>query len=113
MNCEVAMKQASEHPLDAAARVVGGRNSLAQRLDISVAAIGNWKKRGATPIEHCVPIERATNGAVTRKDLRPDDWAAIWPELAISAPIHPVPSVERSFSATDAVAQPQQGAAHA
>jgi len=30
------------------------------------------------------------------------------PQLAISAPIHPVPSVERSFSATDAVAQPQQ-----
>jgi DNA-binding transcriptional regulator YdaS (Cro superfamily) len=34
------------------------------------------------PIERCVPIERATNGAVTRKDLRPDDWQEIWPELA-------------------------------
>jgi DNA-binding transcriptional regulator YdaS (Cro superfamily) len=37
------------------------------------------------PIERCVPIERATAGAVTRKDLRPDDWAAIWPELAQAA----------------------------
>lgn len=27
-------------------------------------------------------IERATNGAVTRRDLRPDDWHLIWPELA-------------------------------
>ncbi|MNF93491.1 hypothetical protein D3C84_761700 [compost metagenome] len=27
-------------------------------------------------------IEHATGGAVTRKDLRPDDWAKIWPELA-------------------------------
>jgi DNA-binding transcriptional regulator YdaS (Cro superfamily) len=27
-------------------------------------------------------IERATNGLVTRRDLRPDDWKAIWPELA-------------------------------
>lgn len=34
------------------------------------------------PIERCVPIERATDGAVTRRDLRPDDWADIWPELA-------------------------------
>lgn len=31
--------------------------------------------------EYCVAIERATAGAVTRKDLRPEDWAAIWPEL--------------------------------
>lgn len=29
-------------------------------------------------------IERATNGVVTRKQLRPDDWPLIWPELADS-----------------------------
>ncbi len=29
----------------------------------------------------CTKIERATNGQVTRKDLRPDDWHLIWPEL--------------------------------
>lgn len=34
------------------------------------------------PAERCVPIERATGGAVTRKDLRPDDWYEIWPELS-------------------------------
>ena len=27
-------------------------------------------------------IERATNGVVSRRDLRPDDWRVIWPELA-------------------------------
>lgn len=31
--------------------------------------------------ELCVAIEQATNGKVTRKELRPDDWQAIWPEL--------------------------------
>jgi hypothetical protein len=31
--------------------------------------------------EYCVAIERATEGKVSRRDLRPDDWAAIWPEL--------------------------------
>ena len=34
------------------------------------------------PPEHCVSIEQATGGAVTRRDLRPNDWQAIWPELA-------------------------------
>lgn len=29
-----------------------------------------------------VAIERESRGAVTRKDLRPDDWHEIWPELA-------------------------------
>lgn len=69
------------HPLDAAAQLVGGRGALAQLLGVSIAAVGNWKSRGV-PLEHCVPIERATEGAVTRRDLRPDDWQAIWPELA-------------------------------
>ena len=26
-------------------------------------------------------IEQATNGHVTRRELRPDDWWQIWPEL--------------------------------
>ena len=38
----------------------------------------------------CVSIERATGGAVTRRDLRPDDWARIWPELADGAGAIPV-----------------------
>lgn len=36
----------------------------------------------------CVAIERESHGGVSRKDLRPDDWAANWPELAAAtAPI--------------------------
>jgi len=31
---------------------------------------------------YCHAIERATDGLVTRKDLRPNDWQQIWPELA-------------------------------
>ena len=33
----------------------------------------------------CVRIEQVTGGKVTRRDLRPDDWAAIWPELTQAA----------------------------
>lgn len=35
--------------------------------------------------EICVAIEQASHGVVTRKDLRPDDWASIWPELVDAA----------------------------
>lgn len=34
------------------------------------------------PPARCVAIEKATGGVVTRRDLRPDDWMKIWPELA-------------------------------
>ena len=71
------------HPVDLASSLAGGREKLARTLGISVAAVGNWKLRGV-PFEKCVAIERATQGAVTRRDLRPDDWQEIWPELAAS-----------------------------
>lgn len=29
----------------------------------------------------CVAIEQQTGGKVTRKDMRPDDWLLLWPEL--------------------------------
>jgi len=57
-------------------RVAIGVNSDAQ--------IRQWQHgyadRKPSP-EYCVAIEVATAGAVTRRDLRPDDWHRIWPEL--------------------------------
>ncbi|MBP0047674.1 helix-turn-helix domain-containing protein [Marinobacterium sp. AK62] len=29
-------------------------------------------------------IEKETFGSVTRKQLRPDDWRVIWPELSVA-----------------------------
>lgn len=37
------------------------------------------------PAQYCPAIERETRGAVTRRDLRPEDWHRIWPELIDSA----------------------------
>jgi DNA-binding transcriptional regulator YdaS (Cro superfamily) len=59
---------------------------LAERIGAkSDAQIRQWQHgyadRKPGP-EYCVAIERETGGKVTRKDLRPDDWQAIWPELA-------------------------------
>ncbi|MEY2686583.1 MAG: hypothetical protein RL375_781 [Pseudomonadota bacterium] len=81
MEYEKSSQQDLPHALDRAAVAVGGRVNLSQVLDVTLGALGNWKTRGV-PIERCYSIERATNGAVTRKDLRPDDWHEIWPELA-------------------------------
>lgn len=38
---------------------------------------------------NCSAIEKATCGKVTRRDLRPDDWHLIWPELVTDD--HPAP----------------------
>lgn len=65
-----------------AVEVVGGVSRLAEMVGVSSSAPSMWKARGRVPVEHCAAIERATGGAVTRRELRPDDWAAIWPELA-------------------------------
>ena len=61
---------------------VGGLTALSNAIGISPAYA--WQlKVGMRPLKpaHCVAIERATGGAVTRKDLRPHDWKDIWPEL--------------------------------
>ena len=71
---------AVEHPVDKAARLLGGRPAMAGQLEVSVSAIGNWKTRGV-PFEVCPAIERLTDRQVMRYDLRPDDWADMWPEL--------------------------------
>ncbi len=34
------------------------------------------------PPAAAVSIERATNSEVSRQELRPSDWEAIWPELS-------------------------------
>jgi len=41
------------------------------------------------PFERCTAIEVATDGAVTRRDLRPLDWHEHWPELVDAD--HPAP----------------------
>ena len=33
--------------------------------------------------EMCSAIELESAGSVTRKDLRPNDWPLIWPELVV------------------------------
>lgn len=64
---------------------------LAELIDIkNVQQVRQWQhgygNRLPSP-ENCLAIERATDGVVTRKDLRPDDFFKIWPDLVIDATV--------------------------
>ena len=86
------------HPIDEAARIVGSQAALAAHLSVTRGAVNQWKDRGrGVPLEHCAAIEKATAGAVTRRDLRPDDWHRIWPELITDE--HPAPEQEPAKAA--------------
>jgi DNA-binding transcriptional regulator YdaS (Cro superfamily) len=69
---------------------------------VPIVLISQWANRvRQIPIERCPAIERATGGAVTRRDLRPDDWHVIWPELAEREPspeLPPPPTVGKAAS---------------
>jgi len=60
----------------------GTAASLAAVLGVSPSYLSQMAS-GDAPVspERCVEIEVATNGDVTRRDLRPEDWQRIWPEL--------------------------------
>ncbi|WP_312594387.1 transcriptional regulator [Comamonas terrigena] len=95
-----------KHLIEKAAEVAGSEKALADRLGVTKAAVWQWKQPGRrTPIEHCAAIERLCGHAVTRRELRPDDWQAIWPELAEPG------SVPASGSATSQAASLVPGSA--
>lgn len=68
--------------LNTAISIVGSQQALADQIGVVQSAVANWLKRGNVPSEHCLAIENATAGKVTRRDLRPDDCHRIWPDLA-------------------------------
>ena len=80
------MSEQPKSPLQRAIDAVQGVGVLAAMIGVGQTAVSNWKSRsGFVPVEHCAAIERATQGAVRRWDLRPEDWHRVWPEL-IGAP---------------------------
>lgn len=55
---------------------------MARRLGCDTQLVWQWaNKVRAVPLDRCMPIERETDGLVTRKDTC-DDWRIHWPELA-------------------------------
>lgn len=64
-----------------------GAADLARHVGASPALVYQWRTgRRPVPVKWCAAIEKATGGAVTRQDLRPDDYWEIWPELPAPFP---------------------------
>lgn len=68
--------------VEKAIKIVGGGAKLARLVGVKAPTVSQWLKytRPVPPIR-CIAIESATGGIVSRRDLRPDDWHKIWPEL--------------------------------
>ena len=66
-----------------AAEIVGSQAALARAIGVASPTVNQFvKKVRPVPEKVAVAIEAATLGAVSRQELRPDDWHLIWPELA-------------------------------
>jgi DNA-binding transcriptional regulator YdaS (Cro superfamily) len=69
---------------------------MARILVVTPAMINQLMKGSRpVPIEHCLAIEQATEGKVTRQDLRPNDFWKIWPDLThLAQPTEPTTQQE-------------------
>lgn len=53
--------------------IAGGPTAVAALFGINSQAVSQWKR---VPVDRCRALEDATNGAVTRFDMRPDVFGA-------------------------------------
>jgi DNA-binding transcriptional regulator YdaS (Cro superfamily) len=61
----------------------GSGVAIAKFVEVHPVMVSQWANgtKAPIPVERCTAIERATDGAVRRWDLRPHDWHEHWPEL--------------------------------
>jgi DNA-binding transcriptional regulator YdaS (Cro superfamily) len=63
--------------------VGGGLKNVAAQIGETVQAVWNWRGRGVPP-NKCRAFSAATG--IGLQELRPNDWADYWPELAEATP---------------------------
>jgi DNA-binding transcriptional regulator YdaS (Cro superfamily) len=78
--------------LERAIEIAGSVGKLADAIGSRQSVVSNWRARGNVSAEGCAEIERATAGAVTCEELRPDlRWQrmtdAAWPWHANGRPL--------------------------
>jgi hypothetical protein len=64
--------------------LLGGAKTISKQMDVSVQAAHKWKREGIPSgklVMLAAQIERESKGLVSRKDLFPQSWHQIWPEL--------------------------------
>lgn len=67
----------------------GKTAELAAALQVSASLVTQWAAGKPIAAERCPAIESITGGLVTRRDLRPNDWWLVWPEMVTKK--HPAP----------------------
>lgn len=72
----------SNQAITKAIEAMGGMTALAKAIGRPTCEVWQWKSgRRPIPAVRCSDVERVTAGAVTRQELRPDDYWRIWPDL--------------------------------
>lgn len=65
----------------------GRAAALAKELGAHPPDISRWADgTRPIPLDYGAPIEKATGGLVTRREMFPDKWQIVWPELEKRAP---------------------------
>lgn len=61
---------------------LGGTTAVAKLLNIKPPSVHGWRT-GGIPDDKLIRLAPTCEkmGIATRRDLRPDDWQSIWPEL--------------------------------
>lgn len=68
--------------LDYTTQERGAKSRIARELGLPPQLVGQWALgRRPIPVERMAAIEKATGGSVTRRDMCPEGWPSIWPEL--------------------------------
>lgn len=59
-------------PIEKMIEIVGSQAELARACGVRHQAVQKWIKKGRVPAERVLAVEKATQGRVTRYELRPD-----------------------------------------
>ncbi|WP_373565917.1 transcriptional regulator [Microbulbifer okhotskensis] len=97
MKTNKAHKDVNLEALKRAVAIVGTKSGLAKSIGVKPPVITQWfKSKRPIPAGQCRPIEAATNGAVTRYELRPDIYGD---------PVHP----DENFQPAESVNENSEG----
>ena len=64
--------------------LLGGTTKVAKLLSVTPNAVSMWRKNNIPADKFLIlaaTLERESNGLVSRKDIFPQSWHIIWPEL--------------------------------
>ena len=64
--------------------LLGGTTKVAKLVGVSPNAVSMWRKNNIPASQYAflgAILEKESHGLITRKDLFPQSWHLIWPEL--------------------------------